>query len=62
MPPEARVLTEAAAAALNDHVRRTGIRPRLIERPQAALMFHFSAAGLENTEHAAFHGELDLGV
>jgi acyl-homoserine lactone acylase PvdQ len=64
LPADAQALTVAAAAALNDHVKRTGIKPRLIERFEpwhfiafsrfsVYQLFIFSRAGLKPEEIAA---------
>ncbi|MBM4202797.1 MAG: hypothetical protein FJ194_01425 [Gammaproteobacteria bacterium] len=64
LPSEAQALTSAAAAALNDYVKRTGTKPRLIERfyPwhfvafsrfSVYQLFIFNRAGLKPEEIAA---------
>lgn len=65
LPPDARMLTEAAADALNDYVKRTGIKPRVIEqfepwhftafsRFSVYQLFIFNRTGIKPDEIAAF--------
>lgn len=67
LPADAKALTVAAAAALNDHVKRSGVKPRLIEhfepwhfiafsRFSVYQLFIFNRAGIRPEEIAAMSG------
>ncbi len=64
LPSEIQALTIASARALNDHVKRTGVKPRLIERFEpwhfvafsrfsVYQLFIFNRAGLKSEEIGA---------